>query len=284
MENHESRSHAKLVASIVLLVVIGASLIAAAYLRIGQSSINASSTATYTSTYAGVGVTSSFQTLGSTSTQDEALGLRLSLHISANATGALSISTNETNLLNKVNNVTAANDWPYPNTNSNPCGNYDQIPTEFAVLQGHYDMSNYTSASSLTLYDPGDFYSCPTEVFPGPYLLFAPLSDNVSRSYSSGYESSFLASASYSVTGYWTGSGNTASFHQFSPGIYTVLAEDEWGNVVLLPFTVGNAISITGLSLCPSNCVYPAPYVSHWSLINGKRSNSFSNGICQQHV
>ena len=65
------------------------------------------------------------------------------------------------------------------------------------------------------------------------------------------------------MTGYWTGSGTTASFHQFPPGIYTVLAEDEWGNVVLLPFTVaGNAISITGLSLCPSNCVYPAPYVS----------------------
>ena len=88
--------------------------------------------------------------------------------------------------------MTAADDWPYPNTSSIPCGNYDQFPTEFAVLQGHYDMSNYTSASALTLYDPGDFYSCPTEVFPGPYLLFAPLSDNVSRSYSSGQRGQLL--------------------------------------------------------------------------------------------
>ena len=42
MENQEPRSRARLAASIVLLVVIGASLIAAAYLRTGQSPISAS--------------------------------------------------------------------------------------------------------------------------------------------------------------------------------------------------------------------------------------------------
>jgi hypothetical protein len=33
--------------------------------------------------------------------------------------------------------------------------------------------------------------------------------------------------------------------------------------------TSKNVISVSGLSLCPSNCVYPAPYVSAEVLING---------------
>ncbi len=64
------------------------------------------------------------------------LGLTLNLRISTNATGALLVSTNETNLLSRVNNVTTADDWPYPNTNSAPCGDYNQFPIQYAVLQG----------------------------------------------------------------------------------------------------------------------------------------------------
>jgi hypothetical protein len=148
----------------------------------------------------------------------------------------LSIQTNESNILNRVNNVTTANDWPYPNTGSLPCGDYDQFPIEYAVLQGYYDASNYTSASALTLYDPGVTYLCPTVSASIPYFLFSPLSDDASFSFSSGQNNSYLLSADYSVTGYWTGSG---IFHQFPPGVYTALVEDEWGNVVLLHFTEG---------------------------------------------
>jgi len=145
------------------------------------------------------------------------LGLRLGLQISVNATGALSIQTNESNILNRMNNVTTTNDWPYSNTGSLPCGDYVQFPIEYAVLQGYYGKSNYTSASALTLYDPGVVYACPTMSAPIPYFLFAPLSDNTSFSFSSGQNDSYPLSADYSVTGYWTGSG---IFHQFPPGVY----------------------------------------------------------------
>jgi hypothetical protein len=236
MESHETRSRARLAASIILLVVIGASLIGAAYLRIGQSGTRTTSTSSASSTSSGVGTTSSAQISTSfASGQGTPPGLKLSLQISTNATGALSISTNETNVLDRVNNVTTADNWRYPNTDSLPCGNFNQFPIEYAVFQGHYDASNYTSASALTMYDPGLFLPCPTAEALPAYLLFAPLSDNAS--YPSG-QGSLMVSASYSVTGYWTGSGNTAAFHQFPSGIYTVLAEDEWGNVVLLPYTV----------------------------------------------
>ncbi|MDA4123712.1 MAG: hypothetical protein OK456_11085 [Thaumarchaeota archaeon] len=218
MDSPESRSRARLAASVVLLVVIGASLIGAAYLRIGQSGTSTTSTSSASSTLSRFGT-----------------GLKLNLQVSTNATGALSISVNETNLLDRANNVTTADNWPYPNTSSLPCGNFEQFPIEYAMLQGNYNAGNYTSASALAMYDPGLFLPCPTAIALPAYLLFAPLGDNAS--YPSG-QGSFLVSASCSVTGYWTGSGNTAAFQQFPPGIYTVLAEDEWGNVVLLPFTV----------------------------------------------
>ena len=264
-----TRTITALVAAVVVISSLTAVLV---YTNQGSSGSPHSSSLSSTltaSTSSGLATTSSIQTPTSiASAEGTPPGLKLGLQISTNATGALSISANETNLLNKVNNVTAAADWPFPNTGSLPCGNYNQFPIEYAVLQGHYDSGNYTSASALTLYDPGDVYLCVTESFLGPYLLFAPVSDNVS--YSSGQEGSFLVSANVSVTGYWTRSGTTASFHQFPPGVYTVLVEDEWGNILLLPFTVtSNTISVSGLSLCPSDCVYPAPYVSASVLING---------------
>jgi hypothetical protein len=193
----------------------------------------------YTGTSCTATITSSTPTDQGAAT-NSSLGLQLDLRISVNATGALSIQTNETNLLDKVNNVTtAADDWPYPDPGTLPCGDYNQFPIQYAVLQGYYDLGNYTSARALTLYDTTGVYLCPTMSAPIPYLLFAPLSDNASSFISSGQESSYLVSANYSSTGYWTDSQSTAVFHPFPRGIYTILVDDEWGDVVLLHFTEG---------------------------------------------
>jgi hypothetical protein len=206
--------------------------------------------------------------------EDASLGLMLGLHISTNATGSLLVSANETNILSRVNNVTTANDWPLLDINSYPCGNYNQFPIQYAVFQGSYDLSNYSSGVSLTLYNPAAVYLCPTESNPGPYLLFAPLSDNMSYRFPSGDLGSYPVSAVYSLLGYWTGSQSSSAFHHFSSGFYTVLVENEWGNIVLLHFEVGstsmliqtvevhNTVSVSGLGLCASNCGYPAPYAS----------------------
>ena len=213
--------------------------------------------------------------------EDASLGLILGLHISTNATGALLISTNETNILSRVNNVTTANDWPLPDINSYPCGNYNQFPIQYAVFQGRYELSNYSSGVSLTLFNPAEIYSCPTESNPGPYLLFAPLSDNASYRFPSGGLGSYPVSAMYSLSGYWTGSQSGSAFHHFSSGFYTVLVENEWGDVVLLHFEVGstgtlvqtvgahNTVSVSGLGLCATNCGYPAPYSSALVTFNG---------------
>jgi hypothetical protein len=182
-----------------------------------------------------VGTTATI-TKSSDSTQDAPLGLTLRLHISANSTG-LYIYANETNVLDRVNNVTTTDNWPYPNPDSSACGDYNQFPIQYAVFQGNYDAGNYTSAADLTLYNTADVYMCPTESTPGPYLLFAPLSDNITTA---RYGINYLVSVHYSTAGYWTGSGSSASFHRFPPGTYSVLAEDEWGNAVLLHFKVSS--------------------------------------------
>jgi hypothetical protein len=49
--------------------------------------------------------------------------------------------------------------------------------------------------------------------------------------------------------------------HPFVPGVYTVVAGDEWGHIKILYFQVGG-ISLQSFSLCPSNCLYPSPYLT----------------------
>jgi hypothetical protein len=38
--------------------------------------------------------------------------------------------------------------------------------------------------------------------------------------------------------GYWTGADPDAVQHNFEPGVYTIVAGDEWGALVILHFTV----------------------------------------------
>jgi hypothetical protein len=222
--------------AILVIVVIG--VVAIGFIALNMQPKGATSTSSSETS----SVATSIQIpVSAASAQDSSLGLKLDLSISVSAEGALTISTNESNLLDRVNNVTSTNEWLYPNTGSYPCGNWDQFPTEYAVLQGYYDVGNYSSASSLTLYNTTIAYPCPTMTGPIAYLLFSPLSDNSSRYFGpSGSAGSLVVSDQYAMTGYWTGSGTTASFHKLPSGTYTVLAEDEWGNIVLLHFTAAS--------------------------------------------
>jgi len=41
-------------------------------------------------------------------------------------------------------------------------------------------------------------------------------------------------------TGYWASNEVGSTFTNFEPGVYTVVAGDEWGNLVILHFTVAS--------------------------------------------
>ena len=40
------------------------------------------------------------------------------------------------------------------------------------------------------------------------------------------------------VRNYWRGDHPNAVLHNFEPGVYTVVAGDEWGTLVILHFTI----------------------------------------------
>jgi hypothetical protein len=113
---------------------------------------------------------------------------------------------------------------------------------EFAVVQGRYGQDNYTSGKALPFYNTGNLYPCGRVVaLGGPYAYgFQPLSGAFSFPSGSAQPEIGVASATITTSGYWTGGQNNvaAAFKTFSPGYYTVIGADEWGNVVLLQFYV----------------------------------------------
>lgn len=166
------------------------------------------------------------------------LGLSLGLRISTNSTGALLIYANDTNTRDATNNLTAADAWMYPESRINYiCGNFADYPLLSAVFKGNYGLNNLTTASALTSYNPNVTPSCPTMLEAPAYYVFDALSSTGTQYFlGNSYNDTISASFDSSWTGYWTGSGATAAFRHFASGSYTVMVEDEWGNVVLLNF------------------------------------------------
>ncbi len=142
----------------------------------------------------------------------------------------------DVNTLTTADNVSAAKDWPIGNLAIGPCGQLNS-PVGIAVLSGNYDAANVSSGKSLQIYDPA-VYACPAMLSGIDGFLFQPSSDNATVYGSCGSAACFneTASATLSVTGYWTGGPST--FTSFPSGVYTVIAGDEWGGIAILHFAV----------------------------------------------
>jgi hypothetical protein len=168
------------------------------------------------------------------------------------------VTAEEFNILGSVNNVTEASAWRYAAELLDPFNNCAQGDSSvgFAIFQGYYGMNNYTSGKSLPLYNTTTMFSCTVNFSPYEYL-FQPKSDNVSIYNDHQFQVNTTASVSLSTSGYWTGGADTASpatFNTFA-GSYTVLGAGEWGNVLLLHFSVTTSSSTsTGNSAVPAEC------------------------------
>ena len=192
------------------------------------------------------------ETLNSTS------GLRLDLLVApSNASkGEMLIRVDEYNTLDTSNNATAPNEWRYSQDLLNPyndCGTSG--PLGFAVFQGYYDMTNFTSGNALLLWNTTYVETCSSTIYPVTNYLFNPGGDIATAYNAMGLVYPFDTNASVSLSltteGYWTGgqySGTPASFLVFPSGTYTIIAADEWGKVVLSYFTVAG----TGTTLTTS--------------------------------
>jgi len=129
----------------------------------------------------------------------------------------------ESNTLDRASNVSVADSWP---SNASLFRWVQELYEEnagmagYEILQGNYGLSNFTQGTALWLQPPPSLIGCCAETEPPTSYIFQPLSE------------ANVLSGSY--PGYFVG----GSYTPFSPGIYTVLAGDEWGDVAILHFTV----------------------------------------------
>jgi len=129
-----------------------------------------------------------------------------------------------------------------------PC---NQLPIGVGIFSGNYNLANLSKAAPLDLYQPGT-YNCPA-LFSVADWSFAPGSDNVTlvsqQPSGSGNATTTEnmwtqpAAASIQLSGYWTGGNESAVFHQFSPGVYTAVAADEWGDTQIITFNIPSLAS-----------------------------------------
>ena len=131
-----------------------------------------------------------------------------------------------------------------------PC---NQLPLGIGIYQGNYGSGNISQATPLDLAQPGLVYACPVE-FNVAYFSFTGLSDEITL-YSpqpSGQGNTTVPTQMWTrpdafaenFSGYWTVQNQTCDFscvgvfHQFLPGVYTVVGGDDWGQLMIVHFSV----------------------------------------------
>ena len=174
----------------------------------------------------------------STASSINGLSLSLSLDGTTYQPGQeIAITVDEKNVLSTINDVTATTNLPsefmsgYPNDPSFPLG--------LAVLRGNYIGSNYSTVTPLIIYNPGEVYigttaTAPTSYSFNPGIGVATLNGG---DYNSSNAICIWLHIEISVNGYWPNNASTTSTN-FEPGVYTVVAGDEWGALVVVHFTV----------------------------------------------
>jgi hypothetical protein len=200
----------------------------------GNSTPTTTSTTTFTTTHPSALNTSSSQSANG-------LSLSLSLDSAAYQPGQnITIVVDEKNTLSKTNNIPKSDNWAYDHFRKAPCDSVS--PFGAAIFRGDYTVSNYSTATPLTIYDPHATLLCPTYA-PIISYEFQPLSDTanvIADSKYNQYNNSWQFKYEVTIRGYWPDNDfNSKSILTiFEPGVYTIVAGDEWGAVVVVHFTV----------------------------------------------
>ena len=199
----------------------------------------------------GVGTTTTTSTQQTVQSTTNPEGLRLSLSVTpseAYSVSSFNVSVSDFNVLAATNTPTII-ESPTAGGTRLTLGPCSQLPLGFGLWQGYYSAGNLSAAPPLSLFQPG-VYSCPAE-FSIAYFSFSPLSDNVSL-YSPQPKSGNATvptemwtmpdAFEQSFSGYWTGQG---VFQQFQPGFYTLVGGDDYGQLAIVHFYIGQPETAT---------------------------------------
>jgi hypothetical protein len=246
---------AKAVSSSVVAVVVIATVIvvgvgvASSGLLNSASSTTASTTGSTSVTIGSSSTSNSSLTLSSSNglnqtveTSNSTLGLEVLLSVNSTtipSEDAISVATSVFNSRSTANNLTASSDWPIAGLSSGPCAP-EWYPAGITVFRGDYGAQNLSDGKPIFVW-PG--IECPAEgSLNVTSYSFLPKSD---RANFSSQSSGNFATSNQSIpitisstifaangTGFYTSLGSAL------PSTYTLVAGDEWGQMVLLHFEV----------------------------------------------
>ena len=191
-------------------------------------------------------------------TTNSTLGLELALSI--NSTGvpgndAINVATSIFNTLPTANNLTASNNWKIQYLLSGPCdfGNWTLDPEGIAIFRGYYEMNNISSATPIPVWARIECVVPTVGNNTNVYTLknitsysFLPKNDSGYLAADYYLSSEIIAKGVFSTQmsagdiTIWASnnSGFFNSLESSSPATYTLVAGDEWGQIVLLHFQV----------------------------------------------
>jgi Putative Ig domain len=180
---------------------------------------------------------------GNSASSKSVSGLELTLSLDSKTYQSgqqVGIDIDEKNTLSKTNTINSSTKWPVSGLRVGPCGTLN-YPFGIEVFQGNYTAANISSATPLQIYDPG-IYTCPMIQGDTSSYVFQPLSDIASvfqmSESTAGFTIAMNTEFEPAPTGYWANNDIGAAFTRFEPGVYTVVAGDEWGALVIVHFTV----------------------------------------------
>lgn len=190
-------------------------------------------------------------------------GLKLSTSINATELKAgqrLGVSISLLNTLPEVNSINTSANWPFNGVAVQLWPYCYGVPARIAILQGNYSVQELPAVTNVTFQ-----FVCSG----GPAYInsavFQPMSDqvNLTGTYcappgppagcANGTDGPYFLSLNFTTSGYYDlGNLSQQAFEpvitqpgrspvpsiSFTPGIYTVAVADEWGQAVVLNFTV----------------------------------------------
>ena len=184
----------------------------------------------------------------SVSHSTNSLQLRLYVNVSSPSGSGpeVGVLVDEYNPLDSAINVTTANSWSVALNwdYGAPCWSNGST-VGFAIAMGYFSPSNVTTARFLDLVNPSATYNCPLYLgYGNPTGYYFQSMNDAATSYGcmgvnpcpSGRAITGVTPSLWGPsTGYWDQAG---TFTSFPRGVYTVVAEDEWGGFIATHFTV----------------------------------------------